>query len=242
MQDIVFPLVPADYIRWKSIDGLVYLLDLRSESYFAFDEVASFLWVAAHDCPSREALEDALLAQYAVDRGVAESDLNQFLEDCRMRGLTFSEPSQSTGIRTLPRHRRLLTLHAWFSLLRTAFSLRATGFSQSYSRLAELRPAKTASAEMDTIVARGRTAFQRAESLFLFRRAPDDCVPRSMALYRYLLGLGVPVEHCIGIQRYPFSAHAWVEYRSVALDSDQQHEQFTVLARLKASNGEASST
>jgi hypothetical protein len=54
--------------------------------------------------------------------------------------------------------------------------------------------------------------FTLAENLFIGRRAPSDCLVRSLSLYRYLRSVNIPVQHVIGVRRFPFAAHAWVEY------------------------------
>jgi hypothetical protein len=60
-------------------------------------------------------------------------------------------------------------------------------------------------------------AFVTAENFTPLRKAPKDCLPRSLALYRFLLGCGFPVQQLIGVLPRPFSAHAWVELDGTAL-------------------------
>ena len=56
-----------------------------------------------------------------------------------------------------------------------------------------------------------------------------DCLPRAMALYVLLRWRGVPATLCIGVKRYPFGAHAWVECVGEVVDdssADWQHEPY----------------
>ena len=56
-----------------------------------------------------------------------------------------------------------------------------------------------------------------------------DCLPRAMAIYVLLRGRGTPATLCIGVKRYPFGAHAWVECMGEVLDNssaDWQHEPY----------------
>ena len=54
-------------------------------------------------------------------------------------------------------------------------------------------------------------AVAKAETIALNPLGSRDCLPRSLALFAFLRRCGIPAIHYIGIQRYPFLAHAWVE-------------------------------
>jgi hypothetical protein len=49
------------------------------------------------------------------------------------------------------------------------------------------------------------------------------CLERSLVLYWYLRRTGVPVEYRMGVQMYPFLAHAWVEYRGTPINDVPEH-------------------
>lgn len=49
------------------------------------------------------------------------------------------------------------------------------------------------------------------------------CLEQSLALYYLLRRAGVGVEFRIGVQMYPFLAHAWVEYRGQPLNDVPEH-------------------
>jgi hypothetical protein len=96
-------------------------------------------------------------------------------------------------------------------------------------------PASPAPRPAARLASRAERAFSRAENLYLLRSAPRDCLPRSLALYRFLLSVGVPAEHCIGVQRFPFEAHAWVECGGRAVnESSGLTRGYTELARLRS--------
>ena len=46
------------------------------------------------------------------------------------------------------------------------------------------------------------------------------CLEQSLALYVLLRRRGVPVELRIGVQAFPFSAHAWLELRGVPIEEN----------------------
>ncbi len=92
------------------------------------------------------------------------------------------------------------------SIRRTAGHLKHDGFWSVYRETLGLRRRPAAHD-----LASSLDAFVAGENLTSLRQAPKDCLPRSLALYRYLLGCGIAARHVIGVQMRPFSAHAWVE-------------------------------
>lgn len=57
-----------------------------------------------------------------------------------------------------------------------------------------------------------------------------QCLERSLVLYDYLRRRGVAARMRLGVQRYPFMAHAWVEYRGEPINDVPEHVRiFTAL-------------
>ncbi len=50
-----------------------------------------------------------------------------------------------------------------------------------------------------------------------------QCLERSLVLYDYLRCRGIAAQMRLGIQRYPFMAHAWVEYRGEPINDVPEH-------------------
>ena len=68
----------------------------------------------------------------------------------------------------------------------------------------------------------------RTASRYYHRRSLD-CLPRSLAIYVLLRRQGVPATLRIGVKRFPFAAHAWVECLGEVLDDsidDWKHEPY----------------
>ena len=68
----------------------------------------------------------------------------------------------------------------------------------------------------------------RTATRYYYRRRLD-CLPRALAIFVLLRRRGVPATLCIGVKRYPFGAHAWVECLGEVLDDstdDWQHEAY----------------
>ncbi|MCY4505336.1 MAG: lasso peptide biosynthesis B2 protein [Acidobacteria bacterium] len=68
----------------------------------------------------------------------------------------------------------------------------------------------------------------RTASRYYHRRGLD-CLPRSLAIYVLLRRQGVPATLRIGVKRFPFAAHAWVECLGEVFDDsidDWRHEPY----------------
>jgi hypothetical protein len=175
-----------------------------------------------------------ILAQFDVEPDRARRDLAAFRERCLADGMLAEagavEPP-AAGVRRSPPERIVWpAFAAWRSLAGTALLLRRRGFATAYRVSTALAPTSRDDSG-DAALDRAAAAFARAENFFVPRRAPDDCLPRSLALFRFLRMMGLPAEHVIGCRRAPFFAHAWVECRGrVVLDDDRRAE-LTTIAR-----------
>ena len=68
----------------------------------------------------------------------------------------------------------------------------------------------------------------RTATRYYWRRRLD-CLPRALTIYLLLRRRGVPATLHIGVKRYPFGAHAWVECLGEVLDDsidDWRHEPY----------------
>ncbi len=77
------------------------------------------------------------------------------------------------------------------------------------------------------IVERTLEAVRAATRCYWRRRL--DCLPRALTIYLLLRRRGVPATLHIGVKRYPFGAHAWVECLGEVLDDssdDWRHEPY----------------
>jgi hypothetical protein len=204
---------PTSGVRFRIVDELVVLLDLRSGDYVIFDRVATAMWrVLLRLAPSERV--PALRRAYDAPEAVLAADLEAF------------------SPRTARARSGALVLRAWWSLLCTVGLLANRGFEHTYGRYARMA-APAADGDTAELLARAERAFLIAENFFVMRSAPRDCLPRSLALYRFLRSVGVPAEHRIGVTRYPFEAHAWVRSGDrLVLDSPDFVRGFAELARL----------
>lgn len=213
------------------VDGLHVMLELRSGEYIVLDRVATAMWDALVAGGSGRI--DELAERFAVEPAEIAADLARFADDCLARGLLATTRPTGTTVRTFDRMSRLpLPFLAWRSLIRAQRALSKGRFHDLYQRAA--RQAKPQGERLPRAeVERARAAFRRAENFIALKSAPRDCLPRSLGLYTYLLSLGIPATHHIGVERFPFNAHAWVETEDgVWFDDEDYVRTFTVLATL----------
>jgi hypothetical protein len=201
------------HIRQAVFERGTVLLDLRRGEFFWLDGVAAAMW---QDLSIPGKTEDTAMAelreQFDVQENRLAEDFRAFRERCLREGLLQEsdrvEPVASKR-RTL-RKVRFITLAAWACLARTARQLKRRGFTEAWQDAIEQAPQVTKAADEERL-ARAEKAFMRAENFFVGWAAPDDCLPRSMALFRFLRSMGLPAEHHIGLDRHSLIGHAWVE-------------------------------
>ena len=166
-----------------------------------------------------------------------DSDIRDFIDDCCSRGLVVSTrtarpkstKARAVSVGLLARF-GLWTPLAIQSLRRADRQLRRRGFSFAhayhdayFAGLYAMRPA----AELGSAL----VSFYRAESFVPMPGAPDDCLPRSLALFAYLRSLGFQAEHLIGVRRYPsLTMHAWVEVEGDVVADRIASKEFVPLA------------
>jgi len=223
---------PAPTTRHCEAEGLVILLDLRNGRYTTLNRAASAMWRGLLESDDRAALEAALAARLGAPAERVAADLEAFARSSVADGLLCERPPQTPPPPVRPRAGRPRAAAAWTALLATTRSLARHGFAPTYTRYARLpRPPRDESWQRRLEAA--ERAFARAELAFVIRSAPKDCLPRSLALWRFLVASGVPAEHHIGVTRYPFGAHAWVEAGGeVLFDSRERVADYASIAVL----------
>jgi hypothetical protein len=229
-------LAVSDHIRFCNVHGRVIILDLCDGEYLIFDEAATFLWDVICSTPPLEHAITAFAHKFGISPIQAGHDLKTFVDDCISRRLiTRAEPTirECTGESL---RKPMTILNAWLCLRRTRNSLRERGFAKTYWEHMNLKFGGThLSCDIDAKLRDCLQRFRYAENGFCVRNADIDCLPRSLALHRYLLAGGVKVDHCIGVRRFPFGAHAWVRVNGRPFDDSPSFvEEFTVIATIPA--------
>lgn len=213
----VCDLTVGEHIRHAEIDGLIVILDLKASRYFLLEEVAAKMWDGIFCQRDRTAIVEEIVSEFAVDHRKVEEDFDNFVQSCMAKGfLRVGREEVLTPKRTRRTRRaakRFLTLRAWWSLVKTWTLLKLFGFQKLHD-VAQSEAAIVREPQMmsgSELLRRAEAAFLLAENFFILKTAPQDCLPRSTALFLFLRRLGLPARHQIGVERYPMSMHAWVE-------------------------------
>jgi hypothetical protein len=132
-----------------------------------------------------------------------------------------------------PVHRTLAVLALF---VRIDLALKRKGFQPVYDRMvaaAAAQPVREPSSADAADLRSALTEVRSATRYYLRRR--EDCLPKAMALFTLLRRRGVAADLCIGVRKYPFGAHAWVEYQGRPLDQPAAEvAEFHVLSRAAA--------
>lgn len=213
----------APVLHARSGDRTV-LLDVASGRYILLEPVASATW---HELVKGEPITLALanlIKRFDVEVGRLAADFGAFAAECRLRGWLAATSSADQPAQFRRRRVLLPVLAACTKLLGVRRRLRQCGFQTAYRWAIDLHSAAPRDAG-STVLYSAERAFRLAEALLPGGASPDDCLPRSLALFAFLRQMGLPASHRIGIEQVPFCAHAWVEcHGRVILDRDRRAE------------------
>jgi hypothetical protein len=221
---------PSSFVRFAQVEDVVAILDLRGNAYHLLDEVASQMWLLLSGDPKPVAEHRRRLhALFDADPARIDLDFDRFVDGAIKDGLLASEGDMPTSGAAPLRRGPFPALMAWWCLAKTVMSLRWQGFEVTYNSVSmvAIGPSKPFWG-----IDRCLASFARAENAIVLPRAPQDCLPRSLALFRFLLAMGYPVGHRIGVSVKPFSAHAWVEFEGRVLSDADWRRTYAIIARL----------
>ena len=217
----------ADDVHWVAVDDVVFVLDGTRGEYFGLDPATSARW-------------QQIVVPGAARLDVSDPGIQDLVDSAARQGwlVPIGSPARTTPESPPPRRVRLSGVPlALYCLVRTSWSLRRLGFLATYrwARLVGQSQRSSGRSSPDgPSIDESLATFARAERCMLSRRGFEDCLPRSLSLYVFLVQCGLRVRHVIGVRRYPFLAHAWVELDGVALLSRPGAvSDFSILATLQ---------
>lgn len=106
---------------------------------------------------------------------------------------------------------------------KSAKLIKSVTFGEAYTRLTAMYPDATATAPVNTVL----EAFAKIDGLFFGTNVESDCLIRSLSLYHILAKRNIKAAHFIGVNPYPFQAHAWVTINNVpVLDARERTSKF----------------
>ena len=71
----------SDDLTYREVDGEMVLLDMKTESFFGLDAVASDIWKLLQEGKTLQETRDELLEIYDVDPEQLRKDLEAFVEN-----------------------------------------------------------------------------------------------------------------------------------------------------------------
>lgn len=199
-----------NHVKWCYIDDTVIILDTLSGQYFGLPPERSNSWLtlfangadglSSSDHPDRPD-DRALIVSLRQRAWVVDPD--------EVDRFQMHTPPNKVGVPLFP------ALDAFYCLVKFAWLLRLLGFRAAYSQAsAYVLTTSEHNVPASKSIGNALKAFHKAERFVISYRGVEDCLPRSLALFVYLRRCGFAAHHFIGVRRYPFAAHAWVEYAS----------------------------
>ncbi|KHK89070.1 lasso peptide biosynthesis B2 protein [Novosphingobium malaysiense] len=177
-------------------------MDLGRDRYFCLDAEREAAFASLLDDPGTapdRAIDDLRARGLLVERrGEGSTSLAACPSGIASRSLLDAAAARS-GLRHLPGLARALS--------RARRDLRKDGLAHVLSDLAGLR-ARPGARASDLDMAAIARAF---ETLALLATHHDQCLPRSLAMCRYLIRRGIAAEVVFAVKLDPFKAHCWVE-------------------------------
>jgi hypothetical protein len=219
------------------VDGEGVLMDLAAGDYVGLNSASTQIWKAKAEGLS----SDEISQELAMSRGLSTEDarglVRKQLEDWQRLGLVGMvdensmravlprfKASGSPATQELDRQRLAetpLTVRSGLSLLRARIwargTLRKHNVSGALKRLQDLPARDMAHAEREETLYRWRRAYAAFRRLWQ-QGVPRNCLPNSIALASALRRQGVDAEVCMGVEKFPFWAHAWVEAQGTVIN------------------------
>lgn len=240
---------PGVHAAWTQ-DELI-LLDLKTNRYFGLNRQASCTLASLLDPSSNpaappqttqlnEASGRALLRQLValdlilLELGSSAGDSVAIPSAEEQGGLSVIEwlPDQCmhAGLQTRVRYR--LVAEAFATMLRIDLLLLRKGLGGLIAKIAKTGVNRNMSTNL-LRNARPQEIVQAVERARLLYPRRVDCLTLSGALASMLLKRGIDVHLVVGVQKYPFYAHCWVEANGKALnDSRDVSGRLAILLRI----------
>lgn len=209
------------HVRWAILNKRAVILCLRTGKYLGLNEVGTQIWKGLSEGIHRSELCVQIGQLYNVDVTFIYTDYDVLISQLLSRRLI--EPiGIRTNVRFTPgtfvRFPIPLAFRAWVCHMSVSLRLRFGDFSNTYdfARGCVSRMPDTPIAQLERCLSR----FIYAEKFSPQAISQQDCLPRSLSLFIFLVECGFAVRHIIGIADDPLRAHGWVELENtILLDS-----------------------
>ena len=129
---------------------------------------------------------------------------------------------------------RFMTARALFLFVLISLGLYFFGFNRVYKAFARwTRTLKRRVPEAQEQEVLDRTLSSVVTATRLYYRRRKDCLPKSLTIYYLVRKQGIDANLCIGVKKFPFAGHAWVEYGGRIVDDfPKRVPLYTVMIRV----------
>lgn len=218
---------PNAGVGWVSVEGEAIVIDLHRDRYLAFDGLATSIWAGmAAGRPTGEVAE-GVEAMHGLSTDSAKRATVDHIKEWLADGLIDSPESvpvsdlrfkvdPSIPCKGMPAAllsgARMTPVVFWRVLVakRWVASHLPAGLARTLEALQAGAP-DAVGPTSETVTALAAVVRVFAATRVAFRQGADDCLPRSIQLARAIHACGIPADVCIGVRKFPFGAHAWVE-------------------------------
>lgn len=220
----------ADHVSHTLIDGEGVLLNQKTGKYLGLNAVGTRIFEMLQSGCTPDQIASQLSDRYKVGEELIRRDMQKFLDDAIRHDIVVFSPTSPKPLPTPPAPPQpvisneapqdisagpLLVIHAYLLLFIIDCRLKFTKFDAVLKWLNAAKSRKSTS-ENDS-AARHRVLIARVcraveTSTKFYYRNQKDCLPNAILACYLMKKLGVPVKFCIGVTKFPFKAHAWVEY------------------------------
>ena len=233
--------IVGPHIYSAAVDGEGILLDLVGDRYWAMSELSAHIWFGGEKGMSRERLVESMVCGWDFDSQVAEEIIDRQVgvweDECFItRGALGSD--LNAKVLPKPRDRRKATkdvalrtkaipsvliggtiLVVWLDLVcRVVFRFGMLPFALwAMQRIRVLpSPRSRRNAVMGSLL----SAYRRVRAPVV--QGSDDCLYRTVALAAVLRLHNVDAEVCVGVSKFPFLAHAWVQVGDCVVNQEME--------------------
>jgi hypothetical protein len=228
--------VPDAGIYLAEVQGEGVLLDLPGDRYVGLGATSTRLWRDLAAGATVDAVAEAVAAERSIDPETAKALVALQVDHWRDAGLLRGPDPRLPSARSPapPASEVLCDDDVAEAPIQLAAIVAIAGSALWVAvSLAFRGPTATVAAlqALDASDADWRSAIPIRRAQLALRRwvlqGRSDCWPRSLVLVRALRGRGVDARLCLGVRKFPFLAHAWVELGGVAIGEPPE-----LLARL----------
>jgi hypothetical protein len=223
-------------VYFTAVEGEGIVMDLVADRYYGLTGVSAEIWQGLQANLSIDGIAANITERHFVDRtdavGVVRDQLEAWVQAALVveeTGLPEHEPRlrplgmPATETMSLGNTRAFRSLVRCIDLMRAGiwvrWILRRKGLAETLWQLQNVPIENLTSDERDPRVWPLVNTCMWLR--WAFTQGRHDCLSRSLTLTAALRRRGVDAEVCLGVRKFPFLAHAWVEVAGMAISEPQ---------------------